>query len=273
MIKINYNELQNHLYDENKYQLRNPYTEDCIAYPVETYRSDKTDEYIIYVRHKNDSAMIAFHVHCYTKEFAEECFNYILSIHLKDNLTNNTINLLMNSDYFVKYLSKKRLYILNISISPCLIVDNLINSRMDSDSTLTVKKFAKEDKLLINQFIQNDLSPRNHLAYYTSTDICIDNPDSRCAVFVAMMKDCVIGYLVSAPYNTGDYAEVQDIYISPDYRNKGYGTELATEYKNYITKCGYIPLYSDADNAASLKVALKAGFKFDHLDFVVQIKF
>lgn len=273
MIKINYNQLENRLNEGNKYQLRFPYSDDDIVYPYETYCSDDTDEYIIYIRHKRDSAMIAFSVHCYSTHFAEECFNYIMSVHLKNNPNNNTINLLMNSDYFIKYLSKKEIGILDISISPCLIVNNSRNYRMDFDSDLTVKKLTKKDRPIINQFVQTDLSPRNHFAYYTTSDISIDNPDERCAIFVAVTKGNIVGYLISAPYNTGEYVEVQDIYISPDYRNKGYGTALATVYKDYITKCGYKPLYSDADNPASLKVALKSGFKFDHLDFVVKIKF
>ncbi len=270
MIKINYKELPKYLNDDHLYQLRNAYTDADIVYPVETYRSPSTDEYIIYVRHKLDSDMLNFDVHCFTEVFAKECYDYIKSVLVCQNTPNAVVTLSTYCDFFIKYLIKNAVTLLDMDILPSFIADDFDQGVLTNVSDITVRKGCSDDLSLIHEFKKSDPSPRNDIEYYIPS---IHDEDIRSALFIALKNGCIVGYLISAPYNNKEYVEVQDIYISPEHRGKNYGSILSRAYKEYILKRGYKPLYSDADNHASVKVALKSGFKFDHIRIVSMVKF
>jgi hypothetical protein len=78
-------------------------------------------------------------------------------------------------------------------------------------------------------------------------------------ILAAFDEDKIVGY-ISFVKMTNDCYDVDFVYISPEYRCKGYGTKLAYGYLSYVSSMNCNAYWSNAKNTASEQIAVKCGF-------------
>lgn len=127
----------------------------------------------------------------------------------------------------------------------------------DFDTVLSMMLvFYASDALLIH--------PSGEVLRKTLTDALADTPYLEAFGFE---KDGVlIGYgMVAMSYSTeagGLCAWIEDIYIEPEYRGKGYGTSFLTFVKErYEGRVTRIRLEAEPENERAMAVYRKAGFE------------
>lgn len=82
-----------------------------------------------------------------------------------------------------------------------------------------------------------------------------------------------IGFLCNMICTVDTYRDVAMILIAKEHRGQGFATLLAKYYVRDSLKNGKIPLYTNAENAASEKVAVKAGFRYQYYRALADIDF
>lgn len=103
-----------------------------------------------------------------------------------------------------------------------------------------------------------------YLEYNQSKVIGINSPLELKAgsYFMNITKDNkIIASLYVNPYNNTAYM-IHDVFVLPEYRNKGYGSQLISGILEYLKpENRSIYLYADPKNLASIKLYTKHKFK------------
>ncbi len=126
----------------------------------------------------------------------------------------------------------------------------------DFDTVLSMMlMFYASDALLIH--------PSEEVLRKTLTDALTDTPYLEAFGFEE--DGVLIGYgMVAMSYSTeagGLCAWIEDIYIEPEYRGKGYGTSFLTFVKeHYGDRVARIRLEAEPENERAMTVYRKAGF-------------
>lgn len=114
--------------------------------------------------------------------------------------------------------------------------------------------------LLTNETFDDYKKIHRDEGYWDSDKII--NSQNHCA-FILKYKECVIGHIdlyISEKLNM-----ITDIYVQPNYRNKGYGKELLIQ-GILISKNKEFVLQVDIDNEIAIHLYKKIGFEFDKLN-------
>ena len=96
--------------------------------------------------------MLNFDVHCFTEVFAKECYDYIKSVLVCQNTPNAVVTLSTYCDFFIKYLIKNAVTLLDMDILPSFIADDFDQGVLTNVSDITVRKGMRYDLSLIHEF-------------------------------------------------------------------------------------------------------------------------
>ena len=127
----------------------------------------------------------------------------------------------------------------------------------DFDTVLSMMLvFYASDALLVH--------PSEEVLRKTLTDALADTPYLEAFGFEE--KGILAGYgMVAMSYSTeagGLCAWIEDIYIAPEYRGKGFGTSFLAFVKNrYENRVARIRLEAEPENERAMAVYHKAGFE------------
>lgn len=81
-------------------------------------------------------------------------------------------------------------------------------------------------------------------------------------MFVLELNKAVVGFTGIEYHNWNNTAQVIDIFLHPDYRNKGYGTSLVKFLLKYLKNKRYRSLIAEAPSLNPvLNLYLKSGFR------------
>lgn len=135
---------------------------------------------------------------------------------------------------------------------------------------MTIRKLQKEDfdcvLSMMRVFYASDallIHPEESVLRKTLSDALADTPYLEGFGFEERGK--LVGYgMVAMSYSTeagGQCAWIEDIYIEPEYRGKGYGTGFLEFVKQrYSGKITRIRLEAEPENAGAMAVYQKAGY-------------
>ena len=136
---------------------------------------------------------------------------------------------------------------------------------------MTIRKLDKQDFeavfAMMQVFYASDallIHPDQAVLRRTLTDALGDNPYLEAYGFV--QEGALAGYaMVTKSYSTergGICIWIEDIYIAPEYRHKGYGSSfLAFVEEHYGTQAARLRLEAEPENAHAMQAYQKAGFE------------
>lgn len=171
----------------------------------------------------------------YLKFLKENYEHFSLSITLSSTTENNNALKVENNVIYKTFIGEKK------------------GIRSDS-----IRRATNLDQKLIEAFKQEN--DKHIITLKDAFTEYVINSESKGEIFLCVLNDLVIGYLICAE----EFENIWDvvyIYVKPEYRNKGYGKMLASEYNFNKKSQNQIPLYTGVTNIASEKVALNSGFK------------
>lgn len=135
------------------------------------------------------------------------------------------------------------------------LVDYVHTATMDAKTSEGVRLLGPEDKEAFVCCSKEQIKNRPPLAVLF--DIFVNRRQGQILAF--FREERIVGYL---SFNTvaDQVHDVDYIYVTPESRNQGIGSKLATAYARYAHDHGYCAYWSNAKNEASAKTAESCGF-------------
>ncbi len=130
--------------------------------------------------------------------------------------------------------------------------------------TIKIKKVSAADVSLINELLAHhiDIEEKNAPTLHHLQELV---QDDRCFLFVAIIDDIIIGYVLAysfpSLYASSRMAYLYDIDVIPEHRKKGIGRHLMEAVKTELQKNGVTELWlgTGIDNMPAQELFNKTG--------------
>lgn len=179
--------------------------------------------------------------------FFGECVEQIIKANY------DTVRLSVTSqDLLTDYRLKTKYDVVDVS---CYYDLRLLNNLSKSNKELSTRKLTKDDRAIAERFECEPAKGRPPFMFLFEHFVAKENGTIYSVVEGEEIKAFLSCYTVCAGICDVDY-----IYVTPNNRGLGYGTELIKNYAHDVLNQGITPIYSHAVSEHSVNAAIKAGF-------------
>jgi GNAT superfamily N-acetyltransferase len=124
---------------------------------------------------------------------------------------------------------------------------------------MILKGITKDDRPIIEQWLQNDLAGHQFVAYYRDTTLIFKLLSPTRKFWLAYDNEVAIGFVdleINLPKGYFTF------YVAPEFRSKGLSQELLNLLEQQAKKFSIVNLlgYIETDNSASIRSLQKASY-------------